>query len=121
MVNENGLDYEEIKKLMSVKAKKEYVSVAYGRIEQEEAITQEFNYCEVNYYECEHKQEVYCIKSKPCLIDSKLTVCEIIENQKVEYCEIIEDQKVEYCEIIEAEIFEHQKVEDINIEKSRKE
>ena len=101
---------------MSVKAKKAYVSVVYGRNEQEEAINHEVNYCEVNYYECE--QEVHCIKFKPCLIDSKLIVCEIIEDQKVEYCEIIEDQKVEYCEITETEIIEHQKVEDINMLKS---
>ena len=90
----------------------------YGRIEQEEATNNEANYCEVNYYECEHKQEVYCINSKPCLIDSKLIVYEIVENQKLEYCEIIEDRNLEHCEIIEAEIIEHQNFEDINMLKS---
>ena len=36
---------------MSIKAKKEYVSVVYERIEQEEVIEYEVDYCEVNYYE----------------------------------------------------------------------
>ena len=66
MMKENGLYYEEIKKLMSVKAKKEYVSVTYGRIEQEEVIEYKVEYCEVNYYEYEHEQEVDCFKSRPC-------------------------------------------------------
>ena len=34
-MKQNGLEYEGIKKLMSIKAKKEYVSVIYGRIEQD--------------------------------------------------------------------------------------
>ena len=51
MMKENGLYYEEIKNLMPVRAKKEYVSVIHGRIEQEEAIEYRVNYCEVNYYE----------------------------------------------------------------------
>ena len=93
MFNENGLEYEEIK------AKKEYVSVIHGRIEQEEAIEYKVEYCEVNY-EYKHKQEVDCIKSRPFLIDCEYIVHKKIEDQRVEYCEIIEDQKVEYCEII---------------------
>ena len=101
LFNENGLEYEEIKNLMSVKARKECVSVIHGRIEQEEVIEYWVEYCEVNNYEYKHKQEVDCIKSRPCLIDSKYTVCESIEDQKVEYCEIIENQKVECCELIE--------------------
>ena len=123
MRKENGLYYEEIKKLMSVKAKKEYANVIHGRIEQEEVIEYKANYCEVNYYENKHKQEVDCVKLRPCLIDSEYTVCELIEDQKVEYCEIIEDQKakiIECCELIEVqkvdiieccEIIEDQKVE----------
>ena len=90
LFNENGLEYEEIIKLMSIKARKEYVSVIHGRIEQEEAIEYKGNYCEVNY-EYEHMQEVDCIKPIPCLIDCEYIVCEIIEDQKVEYYEIIED------------------------------
>ena len=49
LFNENGLEYEEIKKLMSVKAKKEYVSVIHQVIEQEEVVNYDFNYYEVNY------------------------------------------------------------------------
>ena len=80
MMKENGLYYDEIKKLMSVKARKEYIVyemkenglyyeeikrlmsiqenceyVIHGRIEQEEAIEYKINYCEVNYYEYKHK------------------------------------------------------------------
>ena len=115
MFNENGLESE-------IKAKKRI----HGRIEQEEAIEYKVEYCEVSY-ECEHKQEVDCIKSRPFLIDweyivrGRVEYFEIIEDQKVEYCEIIEDQKVEYCEIIEdqkVEIIDYQKVEDINMPKS---
>ena len=57
MFNENGLEYEDIKKLMSVKAKKEYVSVIHGRIEQEEAIEYKVEYCEVNY-EYKHNKKL---------------------------------------------------------------
>ena len=101
MMKENGLYYEEIKKLMSVKAKKEYVSVTYGRIKQEVVIECKVEYCEVNYFEYEHKQEVDRVKSRPCLIDSEYIVCKLIEDQKVEYYEIIEDQNVECCKLIE--------------------
>ena len=102
---------------MSVKAKKEYVSVINERIEQKEIIEYKVEYGKVNYYEYEHKQEVDCIKSRPCLIDCEYIVCEIIEDQNVEYCEMIEDEKVEYCEVTEdqkveyCEIIEYQKVE----------
>ena len=93
--------------MMSVKAKTEYVSVVHERIGQEEVINYEVNYCEVNYYEYEHKQEVDYIQSRPCLIDSEDIVCELIEDREVEYGEIIEDR--------EAELTEDQKVEDINM------
>ena len=48
----------------------------------------------------EHKQEIYCIKPRPCLTDSEHIACELIEDPKVVFCEVIEDQKVEYCELI---------------------
>ena len=105
---------------MSVKTKKEYVSVIHNVIEQEEIVDYNVNYYEVNY-EYEKIKKVDCITSRPCLIDCEYIVCEIIEDQKAEYCEIIEDQKAEYCELIEeqsVEIIEDQKVEDINMLKS---
>ena len=122
LFNENGLEYEEIKKLLPVKAKKEYGNVIYGRIEQEGVIEYkaEYNYYEVNY-EYENIQKVDYIESSQCFIECEYIVCEIIKDQKVEYCEVIEDQKAEYCEIIEdqkVEITEDQKVEDINMLKS---
>ena len=49
LFNENGLEYEEIKNLMSVKVKKEHVSVAHQVIEQEEVVNYDFDYYEVNY------------------------------------------------------------------------
>ena len=103
MFNENVLEYEEIKKLRSIKARKEYVSVVHGRIEQEEVIECKVNYCEVNY-EYEHTQEVDCIKSRPLLTDCGYIVCKLIEDKKAEFCETIEDREVEkvaFCEAIE--------------------
>ena len=44
---ENGLEYEEIKKLLSIQENCEYV--IHGRIEQEEATEYKIEYCEVNY------------------------------------------------------------------------
>ena len=105
---------------MSIKAKKECVSVIHGRIEQEEVIKFEVDFCEVNYYEYEHKQEVDYIEPITCLIDSEHIVCELIEYKKVEFCEIIElieDREIEkviFCQAIEyqeAELIEDQKVE----------
>ena len=94
-MKQNGLEYEEIKKLMSIQEKKEScVSVIYERIEHEEVIKYEVDYCEVNYYEYEHKQEVDHIEPRPCLIDSECIVCEIVEDQKVEFCELIECYEV---------------------------
>ena len=115
--NENGLEYEEIKKLMSVKVKKEYVRVIHGRIEQEEAIEYKVEYCEVNYYEYEHKQEVDCIKSRPFLIGCEYIVCEIIEDHKVEYCKIIEDQRVEYCEVEDINMLKSDEIKKLNLSK----
>ena len=103
LFNENGLEYEEIKKLMSVKAKKEYVSVIHGRIEQEEAIEFKAEYCEGNY-EYEHKQEVDCIKSRPILIDCEYIVCEIIEEQKVEDINMLKSDEIKKIKFIEGRI-----------------
>ena len=96
-MKQNGLEYEEIKKLMSIQEKKR--SVIYERIEQKEAIKYEVDYCEVNY-EYEHKQEVDYIEPRPCLIDSEYTVCELIEDQKVACCEVIEYNEAVFREII---------------------
>ena len=94
-MKQNGLEYEEIKKLMSIQEKNEScVSVIYERIEHEEVIKYEVDYCEVNYYEYEHKQEVDHFEPRPCLIDSECIVREIVEGQKVECCELIECYEV---------------------------
>ena len=99
-MKENGLEYEEIKKLLSIKAKNEYVRV---------------DYCEVSYYE--YEQEVNYIETRPCLIDIGHIVCELIEDKKVRFCDVIEDREVEkvvFCEAIEyqeAGLIEDQKVE----------
>ena len=51
----SGLEYEEIKKLLSVKPKKELIEcvVIKGIIEQEYAIDYDFNYYRANYRRCE--------------------------------------------------------------------
>ena len=104
---ENGLEYEETKKLMSVKVKKEYVSVIHQVIEQEEIVNYNDNYYEVNY---DHeKKKVDFIKSRPCLIDCEYIVCEIIEDQKVEdinmlKSSIIESDAIRKLNLIEDEL-----------------
>ena len=94
MFNENSLEYEEIKKLTSVKVKKEYVSVIHQVIEQEEVVNYDFNYYEVNY-EYEKITKVDYIKSRPCLIDCEYIVCEIIEDQKAEDMNMLKSSIIE--------------------------
>ena len=113
------LEYEEIKKLLSVKPKKELIKciVTKGIIEQEYAIDFDVNYYRANYRRCENIQEINHIKFKTFLvkensdytIDNEAIKCfELVNDQIIESCEIIEDQKVEFCELIEG-----QKVEKI--------
>ena len=129
-MEQNGLEYEETNRLMSIQSRKEdckYVSFIHGRIKQEEVIEYKVNYCEVNY-EYEHVKEIDYVKTRPCLNDYEYFVCVIIKNYIAEFCEIIEGKKVEIiieedivCEIIDdknVEIIEDQKVEDINMLKS---
>ena len=113
------LEYEEIKKLLSVKPKKELIEcvINKGIIKQEKAIDFDVNYYRVNYRRCEKLQEIDYIKFKESsnytidyeeikcfelVNDEKAEYCELIEDQKVEYCELIEDKEVEYCELIES-------------------
>ena len=103
LFNEKGLEYEEIKKLMSVKAKKEYVSVIHGRIVQEEAIEYKVEYCEVNY-EYKHKQELDCIKLRPFLIDCEYIVCEIIDDQKVEDINMLKPDEIKKLNLSKEEL-----------------
>ena len=127
----NGLEYEEIKKLLSVKSKKELIKcvVTKAIIEQEYAIDYDVNYYRAYYRRCERVQEIDYIKSKTFLVkeSSDYTIVneaikcfELVKNQIIESCEIIEDQKVESCELIEdhdakiiesCEIIEDQEVE----------
>ena len=97
----NGFEYEEIKKLLSVKPKKELIEcvVTKGIIEQEYAIDHD-----VNYRICERVQEIDYIKFKTFSvkessdhsIDNEAIKCfELVNDQIIESCEIIEDQKVE--------------------------
>ena len=60
----NGLQYEEIKKLLSVKSKKECIEyiITDGIIKQEEAIDYDVNYYRENYRRCEKLQEIDYIK-----------------------------------------------------------
>ena len=137
----NGLEYEEIKKLLSVKPKKELIEcvITKGINKQEEAI----DYEEIKCFELVNDEKVeYCTMIEDQKVESYELIeekcveiieyeliedqkvekikCEaIIEDQKVEYCTIIEDQRVEsyelieekYAEIIECELIEDQKVE----------
>ena len=66
----NVLEYEEIKKLSSVKLKKELIEclIAKGTIKQEEAIYYNFNYYRANYRRCERVQEIDYIKFKTIIV-----------------------------------------------------
>ena len=80
-IKQNGFEYEEIAKLMSIQSRKEnrkYDSFVCGRIEKEEVIECKVNYHEVNY-EYEHVKKVDCIKQKPSLIDHEYIMGEIVE------------------------------------------
>ena len=137
----NGLEYEEIKRLLPVKPKKELIEcvITKGVIKQEEVIDYEEIKCFklVNDEKVEYSTINEDQKEESCVViegkyveiiecelieDQKVEKIEsetIIENQKEEYCTIIEDKKVEsyelieekYGEIIECELLEDQKVE----------
>ena len=99
----NGLEYEEIKKLLSVKSKKECIKyfITDGIIKQEEAIDYDVNYYRNNYRRCEKLQEYDYIRYKPCLIsDFECIECKTIK--KVEHYELIN----ECCELIIHEMIE---------------
>ena len=128
----NVLEYEEIKKLLSIKPKKELIECVdtKGIIKQEYAVDYDVNYYRCNYRRCEKVQEIDYFKYKPNFIndehreveiveiikEKKVQSCKIIKEKKVESCEIIEDKKAESCEIIEEiiESYELIKEETIN-------
>ena len=108
----NGLEYEEIKKLLSVKSKKECIEyiITDGMIKQEEAIDYDVNYYRANYRRCEKLQEIDYIKFKSFLVKEssdytidyeEIKCSELVNDEKAEYCELIEAQKVEACGLIE--------------------
>ena len=123
------LEYEEIKKLLSVKPKKELIecAVTKGIIEQEYAIDYYVNYYRANYRRCERVQKMIILnlkhfskESSDYTIDNEAIKCfGLVNDQIIESCEIIEDQKVESCELIEAknaEIIECELIEDQKVE-----
>ena len=102
----NGLEYEEIKKLLSVKPKKELIAcvLTKGIIKQEYVADHDVNYYRANYRRCEKVKGTDYIKYKTFLVkeSSDYTIdneankfFELVNDHKVEYCEIIQDQKVE--------------------------
>ena len=108
----NGLEYEEIKKLLSVKPKKELIEcvVTKGIIEQGYAVDYDVNCYRVNYRRCQKLQETDYIKFKESsdyTIDYEDIKCfELVNDEKVEYYTITEDQKVESYELIEEKYVE---------------
>ena len=67
----NGLEYEEIEKLLSIKPKNELTEcvVIKGIIEQEYAVDYDVNYYRANYRRCERIQEIHYVKYKQNLIN----------------------------------------------------
>ena len=97
------IEYEEIKKLLSVKPKKVLIECVTTKriIKQEEAIDFDVNHYRANYRRCEKLQEIDYIKYKPCLIsDFEYIECKTIK--KVEHYELIN----ECCELIIHEMIE---------------
>ena len=127
----NVLEYEEIKKLLSVKPKKELIKcvVTKGIIKQEYAVDYDVNYYRANYRRCERVQEIDYVKYKPNLIndalrevkivetidDNKVEFCKIIDDNRVEFCEIIEDRKAEHCQLIEGTIESYELIKEETI------
>ena len=126
-VKQNGLEYEEIQKLMSIQSRKEnckYACFICGRIEQEEVIEYKVNYCEVNY-EYEHVKEVDYVKTRPYLIDDEHLmgeIVEIIKEKKANYvqqklcligyeCIVIEEKKTECCGVEDQNALEYVEIE----------
>ena len=100
------LEYDEIKKLLTVKPKKELIECVFTKriIKKEEAIDYDVNYYRCNYRRCEKVQEIDYFKCKPNLINDEHRegeIVEIIKEKKVESCKIIKDKKVKSYEIIE--------------------
>ena len=108
----NALEYEEIKKLLSVKPKKDLIEcvVTKGIIEQEYTVDYDVNFYRVNHRRCEKLQEIDYIKfkeSRDYTIDYEEIKCfELVNDEKVEYCTIIAVQKVESYELIEEKYVE---------------
>ena len=82
------LEYEDIKKLLSVKPKKELIECVITKriIKQEEAIDYDVNYYRCNYRRCEKVQEIDFFKCKPNLIND--------EHREVEIVEIIKEKNL---------------------------
>ena len=95
----NDLEYEEIKKLLSVKPNKELTQcvVTKGIIELEYAVDYDVNYHRVNYRKCERAQEIDYVKYKPNLINDEHREVEIVETieDKEDNNQLIEDKIVE--------------------------
>ena len=75
------LEYEEIKKLLSVKTKKELIEcvITKGIIKQEEATDYDVNYYRCNYGRYEKVQEIDYFKYKSNLINDEHREVEIVE------------------------------------------
>ena len=82
------LEYEEIKKLLSVKPRKELIECVITKriIKQEENIDYNVNYYRCNYRRCEKVQEIDYFKYELNLIND--------EHREVEIVEIIEDKRL---------------------------
>ena len=93
-LKDNVFEYEEIKKLLSIKPKKELIEcvITKGIIKQEYAVDYDVNYYRCNYRRCEKVQEIDYFKCKPNLIND--------EHREVEIVQVINEKKVESCKII---------------------
>ena len=126
-MKQNGLEYKEIEKLMSIQSRKEnckYASFINEKTEQEEVIEYKVNYCEVSY-EYEHVKEADYVKTRPYLIDDEHLmgeIVEIIKEKKVDYvqqkpcligyeCLVIEEKEAECCGVEDQNTLEYEEIE----------
>ena len=93
---QNALEYEEIKELLSVKSKQEYVEyvITEGIIEREEAVDFDVNYYGANHRRRERVQEIDYIKFKTFLV--KKSSDYTIDYKELKCFELVNDDKAEF-------------------------
>ena len=102
-MKQNGLEYEEIRKLISIQPKEVRILLEIKQNGLEYKEIRKLLLIQLRKENCRHDIHIH-----EEIEDKNVEFCKIIEDQMVEFCEVIIDQKVVFCE--EIELIEHQKV-----------